>query len=313
MIGTMSCVSNELSKFTAIACLIDVLVFLCAKESYFCMPTENSMTELTTANFRYIIAAIAYLKSPMKNRSSVAEIAAGVGLSPVQLQEVVATWGGMSADDFFREARGGYMQRIGHATEGLAFYPPSTVAYHDRFIEITEMKVDSIGARDLVIDYSFNTTLFGDIIVASVSEGICYLAFHDDSAAALQALHVRFPWATLRYQDAPCHREVRQVFSPRPRKTTRINLHVCGTDFQVDVWKKILNIPAGCLSTYGEIARSISHPCAARAVGTAIGRNPVAFLIPCHRVVQSSGGIGGYMWGISRKTALIAWEGFRRE
>lgn len=164
------------------------------------------------------------------------------------------------------------------------------------------------GGENLFINYSFAESQFGDIIIASTSKGIAYVAFVDNETKALNALVKKFPHAILTNQMDPLQRNALHIFTRDWNKLHEIKLHLKGTDFQLKVWETLLNIPMGRLMTYGNIAKRINHPRASRAVGTAIGQNPVAFLIPCHRVIQSTGIFGNYHWGSTRKTAMIGWE-----
>jgi AraC family transcriptional regulator, regulatory protein of adaptative response / methylated-DNA-[protein]-cysteine methyltransferase len=182
---------------------------------------------------------------------------------------------------------------------------------HDLFINIEGMTPAEYknGGRDLVINYSFAESPFGNILVASTEKGICYLAFSEDEPLAFSIMQQHFPNAHFRQMTDPIQQNAIHIFSHDWTKLNQIKLHLKGTDFQLKVWQALLKIPMGQLTTYGTIANRIEHPNASRAVGTAIGSNPVAFLIPCHRVIQSTGIIGGYMWGSTRKRAIIGWEG----
>lgn len=164
------------------------------------------------------------------------------------------------------------------------------------------------GGKNLTIHYSFAGSPFGHVIIASTTKGICYLAFEEDESRALGLLKQHFPNSTLQQGSDDMQQQALSIFQKGQTGLQEIKLHLKGTDFQLRVWEALLNIPSGKLSTYGIIAEQIDRPKACRAVGTAIGSNPVAFIIPCHRVVQSSGKIGGYRWGTARKTAIIGWE-----
>ena len=181
---------------------------------------------------------------------------------------------------------------------------------HDLFINIEGMTPGEYknGGENLSINYSFAESPFGNILVASTSKGICHIAFADDDKKALSDLQKHFPNAHFKQMVDLIQQNALFIFTHDWNKFHQIKLHLKGTDFQLKVWETILKIPMGQLSTYGSIAEKIKHPSASRAVGTAIGSNPVAFLIPCHRVIQSSGALGGYMWGTTRKTAIIGWE-----
>jgi AraC family transcriptional regulator of adaptative response/methylated-DNA-[protein]-cysteine methyltransferase len=139
------------------------------------------------------------------------------------------------------------------------------------------------------------------------------MAFEDDKKVAIQVLKKKFPNAQFIERRDEMQLNAQRVFRPDWKDLDEIKLHLFGTPFQLKVWEALLKIPTGSLSTYGAIAKEIETPKSSRAVGTAIGNNPVAYLIPCHRVIRSNGHLGGYMWGLNRKQALIAWESLRTE
>ncbi|HET9278664.1 MAG TPA: methylated-DNA--[protein]-cysteine S-methyltransferase, partial [Flavitalea sp.] len=156
--------------------------------------------------------------------------------------------------------------------------------------------------------YSFAESPFGDILVASTAKGICHMAFVDDKHNALDILKAKFPNASYTQVVDIMQQNALFIFSHDWKKLGQIKLHLKGTEFQLKVWETLLRIPMGKLATYGAIAKHMQVPNASRAIGTAVGDNPVAFLIPCHRVIQSTGVFGNYHWGSVRKTAMIGWE-----
>ena len=163
--------------------------------------------------------------------------------------------------------------------------------------------------RNLNIDYGFYNTPVGELLVASTSRGICCIEFADDRDEALQLLCKRFAKSFRRIYHTEYHDLALRFFSKDEcLSSDEIVLHLYGTDFQIKVWRALLEIPFGKTSTYSEIAKSINNPRALRAVGTAIGRNPVAVIIPCHRVLRTDSGIGGYYWGVEKKKMLLEWE-----
>lgn len=184
---------------------------------------------------------------------------------------------------------------------------------HDLFINIEGMTPAEYknGGKCLSINYTMAESPFGSIIIASTPKGICHMAFSDNEVSALNDLKGKFPNATFEQKSDQFQQNALFIFQNDWSALNEIKLHLKGTDFQLKVWEMLLKIPMGKLSTYGSIAGEIGQPNASRAVGTAIGSNPVAFLIPCHRVIQSTGNIGGYMWGSTRKTAIIGWESAR--
>lgn len=164
--------------------------------------------------------------------------------------------------------------------------------------------------RNLNIDYGFYNTPVGEILIASTVCGICCIEFADNRDEALQLLCKRFAKSSQQIHPTEFHNQALRFFDKDGRLSSdEIVLHLYGTDFQIEVWRALLEIPFGKTSTYSDIAKAINNPHALRAVGTAIGRNPVAILVPCHRVLRSDGGIGGYYWGIEKKKILLEWEG----
>jgi len=162
--------------------------------------------------------------------------------------------------------------------------------------------------KRMYINYTFCTSYFGNLIIASTSKGICYLAFYEDKIKAIENLKNEFPTANLSEQTDAFQQNTLLFFQNNQTELPKIKLYLKGTEFQVKVWKTLLEIPNGKLATYQQIAQQIEKPKAARTVGTAIGSNPIAYIIPCHRVIQSSGKIGGYRWGKNKKTYLIKKE-----
>ena len=138
------------------------------------------------------------------------------------------------------------------------------------------------------------------------------MAFSDDRQKTLGELRTLFPAAACLHGEDPFQRDALAAFSDGPHDGQPVKLHLAGTPFRLKVWHALLHIPPGALTTYGELARKIGCPGASRAVGTAVGANPVSYLVPCHRVVRSSGETGEYHWGADRKTAMIGWEAVRR-
>ncbi|MDR1682837.1 MAG: methylated-DNA--[protein]-cysteine S-methyltransferase [Candidatus Symbiothrix sp.] len=181
------------------------------------------------------------------------------------------------------------------------------------FTRIEEMTSDEYknGGADLTIHYDLVDTLFGKIITSATLKGLYYMAFVDDETEAVAILKAKLPKAQYLHQSDGFQQNALLFFSEEVSNIPIIPLHLKGTKFQLDVWKALLKIPCGYIMTYGEIAKLIGRPKAVRAVGTAVGSNPVSILVPCHRVVRESGGLGGYHWGLARKDALLIWEAKR--
>lgn len=275
------------------------------------------MYDQQSINYKRIALAIDFIKTNFKNQPSLKEIAREVNLSSFHFQRLFSEWAGTSPKKFLQYITVEYAKTLlieSRATLFDAAYETGlsgTGRLHDLFINIEGMTPAEYknGGRDLIINYSFADSPFGNILIASTPKGICYMAFYDDESPALPALKNQFPNAFFKKTMDLFQQNVLLIFNQDWTKLNHIKLHLKGTDFQINVWKALLKIPLGQLSTYGTIADKIESPKASRAVGTAIGANPVAFLIPCHRVIQSTGMFGGYMWGSTRKTAIIGWEG----
>jgi len=186
---------------------------------------------------------------------------------------------------------------------------------HDLFVKLEAVTPGEFrdNGSGLHIAAGFHDSPFGEALVATTDRGLCGLSFHEGNRrAALRDLQARWPMATIEERPkvtAPVAARVFAALDVRdPESVVPLGLLVRGTNFQVKVWRALLQIPVGTVATYEDIAKAVGSPSAVRAVGTAIGRNPVAFLIPCHRVIRTTGALGGYRWGLPRKRAMLAWE-----
>jgi AraC family transcriptional regulator of adaptative response/methylated-DNA-[protein]-cysteine methyltransferase len=275
-------------------------------------------------NYQRIAEAIEYIKANFKEQPNVDDLAQQVHLSPFHFQRLFSEWAGTSPKKFLQFTSVEYAKTLLKENQATLFETAhetglsGTGRLHDLFIQIEGMTPAEYkhGGKNLAINYSFAVCPFGNILVASTEKGICYMAFVDDEILALQNMQKHFPNAKFRQMVDVIQQNALGVFTHDWTKLNgsvlqQIKLHLKGTVFQLKVWQTLLKIPMGQLTTYGAIANQIENPNASRAVGTAIGSNPVAFLIPCHRVIQSTGILGGYMWGNARKTAIVGWEGSR--
>jgi len=275
------------------------------------------MNTQETINYNRIAEAIDYIKANFKDQPNLDEVAEKVHLSPFHFQRLFSEWAGTSPKKFLQYTSIEHAKKLlkeNHATISETAFETGlsgTSRLHDLFVNIEGMTPAEYknGGKNLEINYSFAESPFGNIVVASTSKGVCFMAFAEDEIAGLIALKDKFPNASFTQKLDLVQQNALFIFQNDWSKLSEIKLHLKGTDFQLKVWETLLKIPMGQLSTYGSIAQQIQKPNASRAVGTAIGSNPVAFLIPCHRVIQSSGIFGGYMWGNTRKTAIIGWEG----
>ena len=267
-------------------------------------------------NYNRVAEAIGYIRQNFKDQPNLDEVAEKVHLSPFHFQRLFQDWAGTSPKKFLQYISIEHAKKILKDTQASLFDTAfetglsGTGRLHDLFINIEGMTPAEYknGGKNLRIHYSFADSPFGNIIVASTDKGICHMAFNDDEDKAFENLKTLFPNAEFKRKLDMIQQNALFIFQSDWTRLSRIKLHLKGTPFQIKVWETLLKIPMGSLSTYGHIAREIEHPSASRAVGTAIGSNPVAYLIPCHRVIRSSGETGDYLWGSTRKAAILGWE-----
>ena len=270
-------------------------------------------------DYERIARAIGYLRRHAGDQPDLAAAARHVNLSEHHFQRVFTRWAGVSPKRFVQ-----YLT-IEHAKSRLAtahdvLEVAGTVGLsgpgrlHDLFVTLEAMTPGEYkaGGAGLAIQYGAHETPFGRALVAMTARGICGLQFIDDERAGIEQLRRQWPVAELRRSPAATAPVAERLFGPlASRPNAALALLVKGSNFQVKVWRALLELPFGALATYGSIAARIGAPSAARAVGAAVGANPIAWLIPCHRVIRESGALGGYRWGMERKSAMLGWEAAR--
>lgn len=274
------------------------------------------MKEQQVENYRRIAKAISYIRANFKSQPSLEQIADEIGLSPFHFQKLFSEWAGTSPKKFLQYTSLQHAKNL--LQKGPSLFDTAyetglsgTGRLHDLFVRIERMSPAEYrdGGKDLKINYSFAGSLFGPVLVAATAKGICHVSFFDGPAlAALAELEKEYPKAELREFRDEHQVRLLQFLNANPLEIKAIPLHLRGTDFQVKVWEALLKIPLGSFTTYGTVAQDIGKASASRAVGTAIGSNPIAYIIPCHRVIRTDGGLGGYKWEESRKRTILAWE-----
>ncbi len=267
-------------------------------------------------DYERIERAIHYLRDHYREQPSLGDVADHVGLSEYHFQRLFRRWAGVSPKRFVQHLTAQLAHELlsGSATvldtsmrAGLS----SVGRLHDLTVAVDAMTPGEVraGGHGIEIRYGVHPTLFGTCVLGETSRGICALHFVDDMtpADARDLLTERWPRAELVEDTAGTAHTVGKIFNNTTSDTVR--LHVGGTNFQLQVWRALLEIPPGDVVAYGELAARIGRPRAVRAVGTAVGQNPIAYLIPCHRVIRATGAIGEYRWGPQRKQAMLALEG----
>ena len=269
-------------------------------------------------DYQRIAAALAYAQAHFQAQPDLEELARQAHWSPFHFQRKFQEWAGVSPKKFLQYLSLDHAKRLlrQHASVAEATHAAGlsgTGRLHDLFVTLEGMTPGEYrhGGAALAIAYSFGESAFGAYLVASTAKGICKLAFIEEEAAALAELEAEWPHATLTAQKTPPHDQVAQFFARDFSPTGRLHLHLKGTAFQLKIWESLLRVPEGELRTYAQLAEAAGRGAAVRAAGTAIGANPVAYLIPCHRVIRGTGALGQYRWGSTRKAALLGCEAAR--
>lgn len=280
-------------------------------------PTTNQQQ---LEDYLRIEQAIQYLEAHYQQQPKLHEIAQSIGLSEYHFQRLFTRWAGISPKRFLqfltKEGAKDLLKRSANLldaayTVGLS----SSGRLHDLFVQTEAVTPGEYKARGagLTIRYGFHPTPFGECLLGLTERGICHLGFTQNGReAALSNLKTDWNGASLLEDSSATDALITRIFSVE-HVSTPIPLFLAGTNFQLKVWEALLRIPSGGVSTYESLAAEIGQPAAARAVGTAVGRNLVAVLIPCHRVIRKTGEFGNYRYGAARKKALLAWEIGQRE
>lgn len=274
------------------------------------------MTTQELTDYERIARAIEYVKENFRKQPSLEEIAENVYLSPYHFQRMFTEWAGVSPKKFTQYLSVEYAKTLLKEKQTSLFDTAietglsGTGRLHDLFMKIEGMTPGEYknGGEALSINYSFAESPFGPLILAATPKGLCYLAFGENRDQAFRELQEQFPNARYTQVLDMIQQNALYFFTQDWSTLGKVKLHLKGTPFQLKVWEALLQIPMGDLSTYGKVAMAANADRAYQAVGTAIGNNPVAFLIPCHRVIRSNGEFGEYHWGGTRKMAMIGWE-----
>jgi AraC family transcriptional regulator, regulatory protein of adaptative response / methylated-DNA-[protein]-cysteine methyltransferase len=274
--------------------------------------------EQTLKDYDLIKHTLAFISENWREQPSLETLAGQAGVSDAHLQRLFTRWAGLSPKAFLQavtldHAREMLKERtsILDASYELGLSGPSRL--HDLFVTHMGMSpgIYKAKGRGLQLTYGFHDSPFGRALVMVTSEGLAGLAFADEGgeASALADMTQRWPEAQYTENPAVTAPTARRIFEPSNWKQGEpLRVVFIGTDFEIRVWETLTRIPLGHATTYSDIALHLGKPNAARAVGTAVGKNPVSFVVPCHRVLGKSGGLCGYHWGLTRKRAILGWE-----
>lgn len=273
------------------------------------------------SDYELIAKAIVFITSRVSSQPSLQDIAAHVHLSPYHFQRLFCRWAGVTPKRFLQVLtveRAKQLLReplpLLAVSDALGLSSGSRLYDHFVHLEAATPGEYRTGGAGMTIEYAVHDTPFGKAFIAVTPRGVCAFAFLEtaEPGESLARLRQQWPQAEVRAHRDRTRPVVAALFSGEKARDRPLSLYVSGTNFQVSVWKALLQIPLGRVASYAQVATAVGRPSAARAVGRAAGANPVAFLIPCHRVIQTSGDLGGYRWGETRKHAIHAWESARR-
>jgi AraC family transcriptional regulator of adaptative response/methylated-DNA-[protein]-cysteine methyltransferase len=269
-------------------------------------------------DYERVASVIRYLDQNHTEQPELNELARGAGLSPFHFHRLFSAWAGVTPKDFLQcltlEHAKTLLQKGANVLDAAldaGLSGPGRL--HDLCVTLEAVSPGEMknGGADLDITFGFTSTPFGRALIAETPRGICHLSFSDNkNGRYVDLLREQWPQARFHRDDNRVRQIAQNIFAKEKPKSARPTLRafVRGTPFQVRVWRALLRVPAGSLISYGQLAAAVDLPRAARAVGSAVGANPLAFIIPCHRVIRETGALGNYRWDPMRKRAMIGWE-----
>jgi len=281
-------------------------------------PQPISFGTEAAENYAVVKQTLERITRDWRDQPSLEQLAKEAGLQPIQLQRVFSRWAGLTPKQFLQAITLDYAKAMLRASESVldTSYEvglSGSSRLHDLFVTHEAMTPGDYRNRGagLTMAYGFHPSPFGQVLIMATDKGLAGLGFADPGKEeeALQDMSGRWPAADLRLDQEATAFYARRVFDPAKwRRDQPLNIVMIGTDFEIRVWQTLLKIPMGQATTYSDVAASIGRPRASRAVGTAVGHNPLSFVVPCHRVLAKGGKLGGYHWGLTRKRAILGWE-----
>jgi AraC family transcriptional regulator of adaptative response/methylated-DNA-[protein]-cysteine methyltransferase len=280
--------------------------------------TDTALLPDTAADYEIVRRAIAHIRGNWQDQPDIAEIADAAGVTATDLHHLFRRWAGLTPKDFLQaltldRARALLRESASvlDASYEVGLSGPGRL--HDLFVTHEAMSPGEwkAGGEALTIRFGFHPSPFGNALVMATARGLAGLAFADpgEEPAVLADMQARWPKATYVEDPTGTAALARRIFdSTRWQSGEPLRVVLIGTDFEVRVWDALLGVPMGRLTSYSDLAAKVCKPAAARAVGAAVGRNPISFVVPCHRVIGKNGSLTGYHWGLTRKRAMLGWE-----
>jgi AraC family transcriptional regulator of adaptative response/methylated-DNA-[protein]-cysteine methyltransferase len=280
----------------------------------------SDLAPLSTAAADYDVVrrAIAHIKGNWRSQPDIDQIAEAAGVTPTELHHLFRRWAGLTPKAFLQALTLDSARTLLRdsasvldASYEVGLSGPGRL--HDLFVTHEAMSPGEwkSGGEGLTIYYGFHPSVFGTALVMATDRGLCGLAFADagQERAALADMRRRWPTATCVEDSARTAPLTARIFDTKLGRAERpLRVVLIGTDFELRVWETLLRVPMGKAVTYSDIANNIGSPKASRAVGAAVGKNPISFVVPCHRAIGKSGELTGYHWGLTRKRAMLGWE-----
>ena len=281
-------------------------------------PEPISVGEEAAENYAVVRQTLKRITEDWREQTTLEQLAKEVRLQPIQLQRVFSRWAGLTPKQFLQaitldHAKALLRDSVSVLDASYEVGLSGSSRLHDLFVTHEAMTPGDYRARGegLQIAYGFHPSPFGQVLIMATDKGLAGLGFADpgEEQSALDDMCDRWPAASYVHDQDASASYAQRVFDPKQWcEDQPLNVVMIGTDFEIRVWQTLLKIPMGQATTYSDVAASIGSPKASRAVGSAVGRNPISFVVPCHRVLAKGGKIGGYHWGLTRKRAILGWD-----
>ncbi len=277
----------------------------------------RSSSKSDTTDYDRIAEAITFITNRVCEQPTLEEVADHLNLSPYHFQRIFSRWAGVSPKKYLQVLTLEQAKQLLSDSKSVLETSnilglSSSSRLYDHFVHMEAVTPGEYKAQGtgLTIEFGVHNTPFGNAFIATTPRGVCNIAFSesDDISELVEDLRQRWPHAVLHESQHSTQKVVAAMFRQTDNPRSPLSLYVSGTNFQINVWKALLRIPPGSVASYSQIANFIGQPGSARAIGHTVGANPIAYLIPCHRVIQANGGLGGYHWGTTRKQVMLAWE-----
>jgi len=279
---------------------------------------QFAILRTAAADYDIVRRAIAHIRGNWRAQPEIEAIAEAAGVTPTELHHLFRRWCGLSPKAFLQALTLNSARELLRSSASIldtsyevGLSGPGRL--HDLFVTHEAMSPGEwkAGGEGLTMSYGFHPSPFGTAVVITTPRGLAGLALADagKEKSALRDMRSRWPKARYVEDHAATAPVAQRIFDPKQwRKDRPLRVIMIGTDFEVRVWEKLLHIPMGAATTYSDLAAQVGSPKGARAVGLAVGKNPICFVVPCHRVIGKSGDITGYHWGLTRKRAMLGWE-----